>query len=68
MSGNDFEHPPLVSEDKTVDSQKQSIVDKTSMQRLEQALAEGNARAAELAVLRHLRNIEKDVLKSVVAA
>ena len=29
------------------------------------ALADGNSRAAELAILRHLRNIEKDVLKIV---
>jgi len=29
------------------------------------ALAEGNARAAEAAILRHLRNIEKDVRKTV---
>ena len=39
MAGKDFEHPPLVSENKTADSQKPSSVDKTSMQRLEQALA-----------------------------
>ena len=38
MSAKDFEHPPLVSEDKTEDSQKPPIVDKTSMLRLEQAL------------------------------
>jgi len=38
MSEKDFEHQPLVSEDKTEDSQKKSVVDKTSMQRLEQAL------------------------------
>jgi DNA-binding GntR family transcriptional regulator len=32
------------------------------------ALADGNARAAESAVFRHLRNIEKDVLKIVTAS
>ncbi len=33
-----------------------------------EALADNDARAAESAVLRHLRNIEKDVLRSVTAA
>jgi len=38
MSAKDFEHPPLVSEDKTEGGQRQSPIDKTSMERLENAL------------------------------
>jgi reductive dehalogenase len=38
MTAKDFEHPPLVSEDKSEGGQRQAPIDKTRMERLENAL------------------------------
>ncbi len=59
MTGKDFEHPPLVSENKTEDSQKPPSVDKTSMQRLEQALEPYEKRLAAQERFRRLLGVKE---------
>jgi reductive dehalogenase len=59
MTGKDFEHPPLVSENKFEDSQKPPSVDKTSMQRLEQALEPYEKRLAAQERFRRLLGVKE---------
>jgi reductive dehalogenase len=59
MSAKDFEHPPLVSENKTEGDARQSPVDKTSMERLEKALQPYEKRLAAQEKFRRVLGVKE---------